>query len=476
MVGARGLSVAVCVAAALLAAAAALRAQQDVTVAPLAIEPRGAHSVLDVITVPLNNSEIFDLPTDVRDVLVGNPEIADVVIKTPRLVFVLGRKIGDTNVFFLDSAGREILRLEVRVELDVAALGKAFLELLPGERIKVTAVNADIVLSGTVRSAQAAEDARLIARRFVKDDENIVNMLRIAGGQQVLLKVRIAEMNRSVGKALGFNTFIAFSNHDFGFSFDSGDRITSGPGFGDFSVDAFALGGISYAIGAFDLLASFIDATESQGLVKTLAEPNLTTVSGENASFVAGGEFPFPSGRDNDGNLVFEFKQFGVVLSFTPVVLSSGVISLKISTEVSSLEPLSTDIELAGAVAFFLATNKAETTVELPSGGSIVIAGLLQNDIRDTVRGFPGLKDIPVLGALFRSVDFAKEETELVIAVTPYLVAPVNIGDIALPTDGFAPASDFDLYFLGRLHDVYARPGEPPPSEPLQGPIGYLME
>ncbi len=446
---------------------------------PLTIEPRGAHSVPDIIILPLNNSEIFDLPSDVRDVLVGNPAIADVVIKTPRLVSIVGKRIGDTNVFFLDDQGREILRLEVRVDLDVAALGKAFLELMPGERIKATAVNADIVLTGTVRSARAAEDARLIARRFVKEDENIVNMLRIAGGQQVLLKVRIAEMSRSVGKALGFNTFIKYKSDNFRVNFDSGDGIRDdgGPIFGGglTVLDVFALGGVSYAIGAFDLLATFIDATESQGLVKTLAEPNLTTVSGENANFVAGGEFPFPTGVDKEGNLRFEFKQFGVVLSFTPVVLSSGMISLKISTEVSELTPLAAELEI-DFIDFFLSSNKAETTVELPSGGSIVIAGLLQNDIRNTVRGFPGLKDIPVLGALFRSVDFAKEETELVISVTAYLVAPVNNRDIALPTDGFAPASDFDLYFLGRLHDVYARPGEPPPSEPLQGPIGYLME
>ncbi len=460
------------VVAALLAGGPAL-AQQGVTATPLPIEPRGAHSVPDVIIVPLNKSEIFDLPVDVRDVLVGNPAVADVVVKTPRLVYVLGRQIGNTNVFFLDDQGRQILRLEIRVELDVAALGKAFAELMPGERVRATAVNADIVLSGTVRSAKAAADARLIARRFVKEDENVVNMLRVASNQQVMLRVRIAEMERTVVKELGFNTFIKTSK-GFDFIFDSGDGLRTGGGplsGGGLVVDAFALGGLSFAVGAIDLFATFIDALESQGVVKTLAEPNLTVISGESASFVAGGEFPFPTGLDQDGNLRFVFKQFGVVLSFTPVVLSSGVISLKVSTEVSELVP-----PLPPSTIPSLAVNRARTTVELPSGGTLAIAGLLQNDISNTIDGFPGLKDIPILGALFRSVDFEKNETELVIVVTPYLVAPVNNRDIALPTDGFAPASDFDMYFLGRLHDVYARPGEPPPTEPLQGPIGYFME
>jgi pilus assembly protein CpaC len=459
-------------AAVLLATGPAL-AQQTITATPIAVEPRGAHAVPDVITVPLNKSRIFDLPTDVRDVLVGNPAVADVVIKTPRLVYVLGRKVGDTNVYFLDRKGRQILRLEIRVDRDLAALNKAFAELLPGERIKATAMNADIVLSGIVRSAKAAEDARLIARRFVKGDENVLNMLRIENDQQVMLRVRIAEMSRTTAKDLGFDTFLNIQMTDaIDFRFDPtnfGVKL-----FEDVVETAFLGNIVSIAAANLTQFAFAFDALESQGLIKTLAEPNLTVISGENANFTAGGEFPFPSGRDNEGNLTFEFKQFGVVLSFTPVVLSSGMISLKIATEVSELKPLE-DVDIP-FIDFFLATRRAETTVELPSGGSLVIAGLLQNDILSSVDGFPGLKDIPILGALFRSVSFEKNETELIIAVTVYLVAPVNPRDIALPTDGFAPASDFDLYFLGRLHDVYARPGEAPPSEPLKGPIGYLME
>ena len=467
MISARNIARGLCLAAVLLVTGPAL-AQQTIIATPIAAEPRGAHAVPDVISVPLNKSKIFDLPTDVRDVLVGNPAVADVVIKTPRLVYVLGRKVGDTNVYFLDRKGRQILRLEIRVDRDLAALNKAFAELLPGERIKATAMNADIVLSGIVRSAKAAEDARLIARRFVKEDENIVNMLRIENEQQVLLRVRIAEVSRSVAKELGFDSTIEFNQRNVDIEFSSSSGLV-----GTFGGATLMLTSLFRDV--FDLLEITFDALESQGLVKTLAEPNLTVISGENANFVVGGEFPFPSGRDNEGNLIFEFKQFGVVLSFTPVVLSSGLISLKIATEVSEISD-ELALRFGETEIPSLVVNRAETTVELPSGGSLVIAGLLQNDIRNDVDGFPGLKDIPILGALFRSVEFEKNETELIIAVSVYLVAPVNPRDIALPTDGFAPASDFDLYFLGRLHDVYTRPGEAPPSEPLRGPIGYLME
>ena len=217
--------------------------------------------------------------------------------------------------------------------------------------------------------------------------------------------------------------------------------------------------------------------------MKTLAEPNLTAVSGENANFLVGGEFPVPSGLDSQGNVVIQFRQFGVVLTFTPVVLDSGLISLKISTEVSTLS-FETQITLAGVTIPGLSVNRAETTVEMPSGGSLVIAGLLQEDITDTIEGVPGLKDIPILGALFRSSSFQKKETELVISVTPYLIRPIGQNDITLPTDGFAPASDFDRYLLGRLHKVYTKDQTAAGissaglsgKDRLLGPVGYIME
>ncbi len=437
-------------------------AQEVGTIESAALGAVEVPSMPEVVNLGLNKARVYELSQDVRDVLVSNPAIADVIVKTPRLVYVLGQAVGDTNVFFFDGEGNEILRLEIRVELDLSSLQTAMAEYFPDDHIVVKAVNQDVILSGTVRSAQVAEDARLVAQRFVVDPSQIVNLLRIANEQQVLLRVRVSEMQRTVVKELGvqFGAEGSFSAQNSIFDFNSG------------SLGANAFG---TALADFVGLDITLDALESQGLVKTLAEPNLTALSGENANFLVGGEFPIPVPQEGD-QITIEFKQFGVLLTFTPVVLSSGLISLKISTEVSQLST-------AGAVSLnnfnipSLTVNRAETTVELPSGGSFMIAGLLQNDIRSTIDGLPGMKDIPILGALFRSVAFRREETELVVTVTPYLVRPVDPNRMALPTDGFAPASDFDMYLLGRLHDVYSKPAAPPPPVgQVQGPIGFIME
>ena len=441
-------------------------AQEVGTIESAALGAVEAPSMPEVVNLGLNKARVYELSQDVRDVLVSNPAIADVIVKTPRLVYVLGQAVGDTNVFFFDGEGNEILRLEIRVELDLSALQTAMAEYFPDDHIVVKAVNQDIILSGTVRSAQVAEDARLVAQRFVIDPSEIVNLLSIANEQQVLLRVRVSEMQRTVVKELGVQ---------FGLDASSPARNSI------FDINSGALGanafGTANAIfdNFFDGLDITLDALESQGLVKTLAEPNLTALSGENANFLVGGEFPIPVPQEGD-QITIEFKQFGVLLTFTPVVLSSGLISLKISTEVSQLSTAGA-VSLADFNIPSLTVNRAETTVELPSGGSFMIAGLLQNDIRSTIDGLPGMKDIPILGALFRSVEFRRDETELVVTVTPYLVRPVDPNRMALPTDGFAPASDFDMYLLGRLHDVYSKPAAPPPPVgQVQGPIGFIME
>ena len=455
----------------------------------------GAKPIPSIISLPLNKGELYALPADVRDVLVANADIADVVIKTPRLAYIFSRAVGDTNVFFLDAEGGQILRLELHIEHDLSALRETLASIFPNEKVEVTPANEQIIITGTVKTATVAEDIRQIVRRFVEGDDEVVNMLQIKSVQQVLLRVRISEMQRSVVKELGFNTNFdlnANGNRPFtdvrsalnagtqtAFARNAGGATGIAGGinatvfpnsFGTFQLQLFT--------GLFDALSVLIDYLERQGMVKTLAEPNLTAVSGENANFLVGGEFPVPSGLDNQGNIVIEFRQFGVVLSFTPVVLDSGLISIKISTEVSTLS-FETQITLAGVVIPGLAVNRAETTVEMPSGGSLIIAGLLQDDISDTIEGVPGLKDLPILGALFRSTSFQKRQTELVISVTPYLIRPISQSEVTLPTDGFAPASDFDRYLLGRLHKVYSK------SETLAvlndpngllGPIGYIME
>ena len=439
----------------------------------------------EAITLSLNKARIIELPRRARSVLVSNPLIADVIIRTPRQLYVLGQQIGDTNVFVLDDDGRQILQLEIRVELDLTGLRQTFASIMPDERVEVIAVNANIVLTGTVRSSQAAEDARRLARRFVDDDDNVINMLRIAADHQVMLRVRIAEMNRSVGKDLGFNTTIGLRTGFGGKDGKTTATLSSGFGSvpGTLSGETAGFATLSLFLGRFfDTLNATIDALESQGLVNTLTQPTLVAVSGENANLLVGGEFPVPIGITISGDVVtqdIEFKSFGILLTFTPVVLSSGLISLKLSTEVSSLN-FDTDLgalKIANSgIIPALDVRRTETTVELPSGGGIVIGGLLQNDIRSQVEGFPGLKDIPVLGALFRSTSFQKGETELVIMVSAYLVKSVAGREFALPGDGFVAANDFDLYLLGRLHAVYAKTDLPPPIEPLQGPIGYIME
>ncbi len=450
--------VGLCLAVAVIAVApsAAQESAGEITAAP------------DVLNLPLNKARVFELSRDARDVLVSNPAIADVVIKTPRLAYVLGQQVGDTNVFFFDAEGKVILRLEIRVELDLTGLRKVLAEVMPDERIRVTAVNENIVLTGTARSAKAAEDARLIVRRFVEADENIVNMVGIHSEQQVLLRVRVAEIERTVLKDLGFRTT---------FQVPGRSNLLLTP-FSAIGTDVFSTLTFNIASSAFDQLNILLDAVEKQGLANTLAEPSLTAVSGENANLLVGGEIVVVDQVtvSTDGTITIQTvaRPFGVILSFTPVVLGSGLISLKLSTEVSKVST-ELGVTVAGIDIPGFTINRAETTVELASGGSIVIAGLLQNDLTNEIEGIPGLKDIPILGALFRSERFQKEETELIIAVTPYLVSAVSEQTIALPTDGFAPASDFDLYLLGRLHGVYANAGEPQPDR-LMGPIGYIME
>ncbi|MCH7540678.1 MAG: type II and III secretion system protein family protein, partial [Proteobacteria bacterium] len=429
-----------------------------------------------VITLPVGKTRLINLPVDARDIMVANPEIVDVVVKTARKVFLVAQSVGDTNVFFLDSEGRVALRLEVRVEVDMTALRKALAEILPNETIEVTAVNTDIVLTGTVRSAKASEDARRIARRFVAEDENVVNMLSVLGGQQVFLQVRVAEVRRDIIKQLGFDLTLGLTRTE-NIGFDLTTSVPTGvTGLTVASVNAFATGTFVFDSGPRSL-TTIIKALESEGLVKNLAEPSLTAVSGETAKLVAGGEFPVPLPTEEPGVFTVEFKQFGIGLAFTPVVLESGRISLKVSTEVSKLATAASGaLTFQGITVPALTLRRAETTVELPSGGSLVIAGLLQDDITNVVTGIPGLMDIPILGALFRSQEFQRSETELIIIVTVYLVEPVAERALALPTDGFAPASDVDMYLFGRLHKIYVKPDLEPPAGQIEGPVGYIME
>jgi pilus assembly protein CpaC len=423
------------------------------------------------ISLPVGKARLIRLPMEVRDVLVANPATANVVVKTPRLIYLVGLEVGATNAFFLDAEGKELLRLEIEVQLDVIGAEETLKTLLPDADVKITAVNSHLFLTGNVRSADISQNAQVIASRFVEAEANVVNMLAVIEDQQVLLQVRVAELSRNVLKELGLNLFDAVSGT---FSTLTSGDFSARLGSSTTTVDTpFVNGALNFTPATGDTLTVAINALEQNGLIKTLAEPNLTTISGEPATFLSGGEYPIPV-ASSDGTISISQEPFGVALSFTPVVLNSGRISLRIFTEVSALSSNGA-ITLENIQIPALTVRRAETTVELPSGGSLMIAGLLQEDETAGIRGVPGLKDVPIFGSVFRNNNVEKTETELVITVTCYLVRPVAPEKISGPTDGLIPASDYDLYLLGRLHGVYLG-GEQTTTASLKGPIGYILE
>jgi pilus assembly protein CpaC len=427
---------------------------------------------------------IVELDTSAADVLVSNPAIVDAVVRSPRRIFIIAQKVGQTNAFFFDAHGKQIAALDIRVERDVADLGQAIVRHMPNSAVNVEALNDNVVLDGTVSSARDASAAQELATRFAGDPNKVVNMLKVDQRQQVLIKVRISEMSRSVAKQLGID--IASITRPGGVPLIFS---TSNP-FGLIGrALADASGGKIGDITKGNNIEGTLKALEQVGLVRTLAEPNLTAVSGENAKFLAGGEFPVPTSRDQFGNVVVTFKQFGVALAFTPVVLSAGNISLQVSTEVSELttegaflqgSTTTTDangdaVTTAGLTVPALAVRRAETTVEMPSGGSLVIGGLLQRQNKQTLDAFPGLKDLPVLGALFRSRDFSSHETELVVMVTAYLVDPTHEEKIAMPDDGYVPPTDLDTILFGRLNTVYGK-SRTQAEAGAKGSAGYIIQ
>ena len=452
-----------------------------------ALSPQAAPPILRVasssggihkrIRLSLHKAELVHLSQSARDVLVSNPDIVDAVVKGPRRIILLAKKIGQTNAFFFDAAGHQILSIDIRVERDVTPLSDMLRADMPGSNIHVATLNDNLVLTGDVENAAQATRAEALAARFVGDPKKVVNMLNIGGGEQVMLRVRIAEVQRAVAKQLGIDLAgaVVAGGAPIGVSTSNpyglvGQALSDLSGFQAGQVCSAA----SSAINPLQALQGggvcqirnniqgTLKALETVGLVHTLAEPNLTAVSGQTAQFLAGGEFPVPAGRDLEGNVTVVFKKFGVGLSFTPVVLSPHRISLQISTEVSELTNTGS-FTLTGTTPGSnltipaLSVRRAQTTVELPSGGSFAIAGLLQHTTKQQIDAFPGLKDMPVLGALFRSRDFQNNETELVVMVTPYLVNPVAPDKIALPTDGFRPATDAQSILLGKLNQAHQK-------------------
>ncbi len=478
------------------------------------------------LSLPAGKSAIVDLPIDVRDVLVSAPGVADTVLRSPRRIFIMGLKPGTTDAVFFDSTGRRVLSLNVRVDADVAAISQTINRIIPNAQVKVDAINDSVILSGQVANLGDADKALQIARAAVggsatADGSKVLNMLSIAGKDQVMLKVRVVEMQRNVIKQLGFNLnavtgqlgeaqYLFGTNATFGvngsllgglsggWALDTTKQPTLQEPCGWISDpahlcdkvvrDATAASNwntatIKNTAGSPGLNSgqALIKAFERVGLVRTLAEPNLTAVSGESAKFLAGGEYPIPVAQDQTGRISIDYKPFGVGLGFTPVVLSSGRIALKISTEVSELSTtgaftLQSSGSTTGLTVPALDVRRAETSVELPSGGALMIAGLLQEKTKQNLDGLPGITTLPVLGSLFRSRDYLSGETELVIIVTPYIVQPTSPDRLQTPVDGLRIADDASTILLGQLNKAYKSKPQPGSGRAYQGPYGYVIE
>jgi pilus assembly protein CpaC len=542
-------------------------AQSEPADAPLMRITRGGGAAATSLVLAQGKAAIIDLPADARDVLLSNPNIADAVVRTPRRVYVIGRQLGQTNAFFFDANGGQIANIEIRVEPDVQSLNEILSRHATDGQIQAEAVNGSLVLTGTVRSAADADRAMQIAQSFIGNRAaagggattgaasasaasaapEIINLIQVQGSEQVLVRVRVVEMSRTLVRQLGvnlnyeemLNTLLpddAFVNvlTQNGFSVNGqalGGLAASGgvaenilqpttlaypagtvnplidPRAGPDTGNAIP-GGYQYNANGTATLADdtetfgpatvhsdrrtdgAIEAFERAGLLRVLAEPNLTAISGEAARFLAGGEFPVPVSA-TDGAVSIEFKPFGVGLSFTPVVLSGGRISLKLATEVSELtaegsistgdtpirNPDGTTTILRGFTIPALQVRRAETTVEMPSGSSIMMAGLIQERTRHVMEGVPGIMNTPVIGSLFRSRDFVNNETELVIIVTPYLVRAARPDQMRTPTDGFVNPTEGESLLTGRLNAMYRSSNEETGDRrQLQGPHGHVIE
>lgn len=438
------------------------------------VAARGA-SALEVIgvsdsavEVERNQAVLVRLDDPVNSVFVADPEIADVQVRSARLIYIFGRGAGETTLFALDSEERVIVSERVRVRHNMSGLQRALATLDPAQPINVEAVDDALVLRGHVSSAEVAENARRIAVQYAGED-NVINRLQVTGPSQVNIRVRVAEVSRSL-------------TENFGVRWDE----VSADLFGE--VFRFFGGAVSGAEGAFNFdfeitsgnatVDGLIEALAEEGLISILAEPNLTAMSGETASFLAGGEFPIPVSQDRD-RVTVEFKEFGVRLEFTPVLLGDDRISLAVAPEVSELN-FADGVTVGGFNIPALNTRRASTTVELGSGQSFAIAGLLQNTRDHNISKLPGLGDLPILGALFRSDRFREGETELAIVVTPYVVEPTSTREMALPTDDLLPPNDVERIFFGRMYGESAARRQAAARElegqELSGSVGFMLE
>ena len=454
----------------------------------------GARSV----ALGLGKSVVIDFPRDIKDVLVANPKIANAVIRSSRRAYVIGNEVGQTNIFFFDAEGKQLAGLDIAVTRDLNGIRAAIKQVLPDSDVRVEGVGTQgVILSGFVSSQAEAQQAFDIATRLlnvssseaVNSGSRVVNAIVVRNRDQIMLKVTVAEVERDLIKQLGIN--LAGANNGTGPAFSFGSTVVGINNTNPFTAFGQSLSGSSVSA-TFHSITGTLQAMEQAGVIHTLAEPTLTAVSGETAEFLAGGEFPILNGysctpvSSTPGAATtcqpsIEFKKFGVSLHFTPVVLSEGRISLRVMTEVSDISAQnSLTIPIPGTTATVdvpsIRTRRADTTVEIPSGGALAMAGMIQNDTKHQMNGLPGLSEVPILGPLFKSNDYINQQTELMVLVTPYVVHAVAPKDLSRPDDGFADPSDPAQVLLGRFNRIYGVGGMPDPPDNYRGKYGFILD
>jgi pilus assembly protein CpaC len=435
------------------------------------------------VSLGIGKSMVIDLPREIKDVLVADPKVANAVIRSTQRAYIIGAAVGQTNIVFFDTTGAQIAAYDIAVKRDLNGVRAALKQSLPNSDIVIEGVGDGVVLSGTAASPIEAQQAADIAARLVGGNDKVVNSIAVRGRDQVMLKVTVAEVARNIVKQLGIDLSAKLNYGTAVVDFNNANPFTAlgRPLVSSNQVQATFPGTSS--------VAATLRAMETAGVVRTLAEPNLTAISGESATFIAGGEFPVPAGYSCDPvtrvcTTQISFKKFGISLNFTPVVMSEGRISLRVMTEVSELS-IDNSITLTQGLGGnstnsltipSIKTRRAETTLEIPSGGSMAMAGLIAEQTKLAINGLPGLSQLPVLGTLFRSRDYVNNQTELMILVTPYVVRAVAQKDLSRPDDGFAAASDPQADLLGSINRIYGVPGRVEKARNYRGTYGFITD
>ena len=416
------------------------------TAAPAIAQPTAARPA-ETLNLSKGTGTLVRLSEPMSDVFVANDAIADVQVRSSGQLYVFGKSQGETTIYATTKAGRVVYAANVRVGNNISSLGEMLHMAMPDANIQATPMNNLVLLTGTVASPEDIAEAQRLTQAYVGEGTQVVARLKSATPLQVTLRVRIAEINRTLLKQWGVNLLSSDSTGGFKFGIGQGTPTAGGSPFQVTNTSGLGttLGAATKFLG-LNLLGS-LNIAAQDGLVSILAEPNLTALSGETASFLAGGEFPIPVSQGNNA-VTIEYKQYGVGLAFTPIVLSDGRISMRVRPEVSQLST-SGAVTLNGYSVPALTTRRAETTVELGSGQSFMIAGLIQNSAQNNINKAPFLGDLPILGALFRSTNFRRDETELVVIVTPYLSRPVS-GQLSTPIDGYRVPNDIQRDFGGQ--------------------------